>query len=186
MKELIAIQAELKAPKTGYNSFGKYNYRSCEDILEAVKPLLTKHKCTLTISDDIRQVGERIYVCSEALIQNSGTDSRVSFGWAREPQTQKGMSDPQVTGSASSYARKYALGGLFCIDDNKDADATNKHEVKETKPKPKAITKADVIRALEAAKDQKALATKWVKTTELGYNTDPEVLTVYEGLKASL
>jgi hypothetical protein len=185
MKELIAIQAELKAPKSQYNNFGKYSYRSCEDILEGVKPLLSKHKATLTINDDVRLIGERVYVVSTATL-TAGDKSISASGWAREPEQQKGMSDPQVTGSASSYARKYALGGLFCIDDTKDADATNKHEVKETKPKPKAITKADVIRALKAAKDQKALATKWAKTTELGYNTDQEVLTVYEGLKASL
>ena len=185
MKELIAIQSELKAPKSQFNKFGNYNYRSCEDILEGVKPLLSKHNAVLTINDDVRLIGERVYVVSTATL--TVKDNSVSAtGWAREPEQQKGMSDPQVTGSASSYARKYALGGLFCIDDTKDADATNKHEVKETKPKPNTITKAQVIMALKAAKDQKTLATKWAKTTELGYNTDPEVITVYEGLKASL
>ena len=121
MKELITIQNELKAPKGQYNSFGKYKYRSAEDILEAVKPLLAKTNCTLTLSDEIVQIGERYYVKATAQVKNdSGSEETVAY--AREEETKKGMDGAQVTGTASSYARKYALNGLFCIDDTKDPD----------------------------------------------------------------
>lgn len=125
MKELINIQSKLKAPKNQRNTFGGYSYRSCEDILEAVKPLLEKEKCTLTISDAITVVGDRIYVEATATLKNSAGDAETTKAYAREPLSKKGMDDSQVTGAASSYARKYALNGLFCIDDTKDADATN-------------------------------------------------------------
>lgn len=125
MKELQLIQTELKAPKGKYNSFGKYAYRSCEDILEAVKPLLAKHKCTITISDDIVVVGERYYIKAIATITNDSGEQVLATGFARESLEKKGMDDAQITGSASSYARKYALNGLLAIDDNKDADSTN-------------------------------------------------------------
>jgi len=132
MKNLIKIQSELKAPKNQRNDFGKYNYRNCEDILEAVKPLLDKYECTLTISDDIVEVGGRVYVKATATIYDIilGVGSSVS-AFAREPEQQKGMSESQITGASSSYARKYALNGLFLIDDTKDSDATNTHD-KET------------------------------------------------------
>jgi hypothetical protein len=107
------------------NTFGKYKYRSCEDILEAVKPLLGD--LVLTISDDIVEVGGRVYVKATVSI-NSGSGSVSTTAFARESETKKGMDDSQITGSASSYARKYALNGLFCIDDTKDADATNQHD----------------------------------------------------------
>jgi hypothetical protein len=124
MKKLAQIQAKLKAPKAQRNNFGKYNYRSCEDILEAVKPLLDG--ATLTITDSIQEVGDRVYVQATATLTDE--DDTVSVqGWAREALTKKGMDESQITGAASSYARKYALNGLFCIDDNKDADATNDH-----------------------------------------------------------
>lgn len=134
-QQLMAIQAELKAPKSQYNSFGKYKYRSCEDILEAAKPILAKNGCTLTITDDIVFVGERYYIKATATLSNGTATVSVS-ALAREANEKKGMDESQITGTASSYARKYALNGLFCIDDTKDADATNTHG-QEAKPKTK-------------------------------------------------
>lgn len=125
MKELIAIQSELKAPKSQFNKFGGYKYRKAEDILEAVKPLLNKLKCTLTITDDIVMVGNRIYVKATATIKNEKGECETTTGWAREEETKKGMDGSQITGASSSYARKYALNGLFAIDDNADSDTTN-------------------------------------------------------------
>lgn len=125
MKELISIQSELKAPKTQYNKFGGYKYRKAEDILEAVKPLLAKQKCTLIITDDIVMVGSRIYVKATATIKNEKGEYETSTGWAREEETKKGMDGSQITGASSSYARKYALNGLLAIDDNADSDTTN-------------------------------------------------------------
>lgn len=125
MKELIAIQSELKAPKNQFNKFGGYKYRKAEDILEAVKPLLNKQKCTLTITDDIVMVGNRIYVKATATIKNEKGECETTTGWAREDETKKGMDGSQITGASSSYARKYALNGLFAIDDNADSDTTN-------------------------------------------------------------
>lgn len=125
MKELIAIQSELKAPKSQFNKFGGYKYRKAEDILEAVKPLLNKQKCTLTITDDIVMVGNRIYVKATATIKNEKGEFEITTGWAREEETKKGMDGSQITGASSSYARKYALNGLFAIDDNADSDTTN-------------------------------------------------------------
>jgi hypothetical protein len=143
MKNLIKIQSELKSPKTQRNNFGNYNYRNCEDILEAVKPLLDKYECTLTISDDIVEVGGRVYIKATATFYDIklGINSSVS-AYAREPEQQKGMSESQITGASSSYARKYALNGLFLIDDTKDADATNMHDaVKMVEQKLKPILK---------------------------------------------
>ena len=125
MKELIAIQSELKAPKSQFNKFGGYKYRKVEDILEAVKPFLNKQKCTLTITDDIVMVGNRIYVKATATIKNEKGECETTTGWAREEETKKGMDGSQITGASSSYARKYALNGLFAIDDNADSDTTN-------------------------------------------------------------
>lgn len=119
VKKLSEIQRKLKAPKSQFNSFGKYNYRSCEDILEAVKPLLGG--VTLTINDEPIEVGGRVYIKATATFDD-GTHIRTASAVAREALTKKGMDDAQITGSASSYARKYALNGLFCIDDNKDPD----------------------------------------------------------------
>ena len=133
MKQLVEIQNELKAPKSQFNKFGGYKYRNAEDILEAVKPLLFKHKCTLTISDDIVCTGERIYVKATVVISN-GADSVSVSAFAREPEAQKGMSESQITGASSSYARKYALNGMFAIDDTKDSDATNEGREDDGKP----------------------------------------------------
>lgn len=119
---LRKIQTELKAPKGQYNSFGKYNYRSCEDILEAVKPLLEKNKATVYITDDVVLVGDRVYVKATATFTDAEGKSVSVSAFAREPLERKGMDPSQITGATSSYARKYALNGLFLIDDNKDAD----------------------------------------------------------------
>ena len=122
MKELLNIQSELKAPKSQYNSFGKYKYRNCEDVLEALKPLLKKNKCTLFISDNILEVGGLVFVEAIATITNEkGQDVAVSAQAGINPN-KKGMDIAQSFGSSSSYARKYALNGLFLIDDTKDAD----------------------------------------------------------------
>lgn len=118
---LSAIQTELSAPKGQFNNFGGYAYRSCEDILEALKPLLKKHKACVTISDDIVMVGDRVYVKATATL-TAAEESITSTAFAREDEDKKGMDSAQVTGSTSSYARKYALNGLFAIDDNKDTD----------------------------------------------------------------
>jgi hypothetical protein len=127
MEKLRKIQAELKAPKNQRNNFGKYNYRSCEDILEAVKPLLDKHKCTLTISDEVREVCGVLFVEAIAFISD-GTDSVHTKAQAGIDPNRKGMDISQSFGSSSSYARKYALNGLFLIDDSAlDPDATNTH-----------------------------------------------------------
>ena len=121
IEKLIKIQSELKAPKNQNNTFGKYKYRSCEDILEAVKPLLSREGLLLTLTDTIEQIGNRFYVKATVKLTD-GTETVENTAYAREEETKKGMDGPQVTGTSSSYARKYALNGLFCIDDTKDAD----------------------------------------------------------------
>ena len=126
LKKLIDIQNELKAPKNLHNSFGNYNYRNCESILEAAKPICKKYGCLLTLRDEIEEHGNRIYVKASASISD-GTDTETVTALARESETKKGMDDSQITGTASSYARKYALNGLFCIDDTKDADTNEYH-----------------------------------------------------------
>ena len=126
-QRLAAVQAELKAPKGQYNSFGKYNYRSCEDILEAVKPLLAKNELTLTLQDSLELVGDWHYIKATATVQDASGASLTTTAFAREPEDKKGMDSSQVTGTASSYARKYALNGLFCIDDTKDTDTDAYH-----------------------------------------------------------
>jgi hypothetical protein len=131
VKNLIDIQSKLKAPKGQYNSFGKYRYRSCEDILEAVKPLLRDAGCTLTITDDIITVQNRIYVKATATIKDAEGNTESVTAFAREPEGKKGMDESQVTGTASSYARKYALNGLFLIDDTKDADTDENRNERE-------------------------------------------------------
>ncbi len=127
-EKLMNIQSKLKAPKNQYNSFGKYNYRSCEDILEGVKPLLKETQTVLTISDEVINIGDRFYIKATATLTDTEDGRSISVSaLAREDENKKGMDLSQVTGSTSSYARKYALNGLFCIDDTKDSDATNKH-----------------------------------------------------------
>jgi hypothetical protein len=126
MKELIAIQSELKAPKNQFNAFGKYKYRSVEDILEALKPLLLKYECTLTIEDEVKEVGGIVFIESTAAIQKD-MEGRAVTAQAGIDINRKGMDVAQSFGSSSSYARKYALNGLFLIDDTKDPDSTNDH-----------------------------------------------------------
>ena len=136
-KKLLQVQSDLKAPKGQYNSFGKYNYRSAEDILEAVKPLLHDKGLVQTISDEIISVGDRIYVKSTVTLYDAESDESLSASaLAREDETKKGMDSSQITGSTSSYARKYALNGMYAIDDTKDSDATN------TGPKKSEATEA--------------------------------------------
>lgn len=142
-EKLAKVQAELKAPKGQFNSFGKYHYRSQEDILEAVKPILSRQGMTINLTDDIVLVGERYYVKSTATVSD-GTDNISVTAFAREPSEKKGMDESQITGTASSYARKYALNGLFAIDDTKDSDAEEQLkqtiEKREATPLPKQPT----------------------------------------------
>ncbi len=137
MDILSKIQYELNAPKNQRNNFGKYNYRSCEDILEGLKKLMSKYNFSVTLSDEIVMVGDRIYVKATARIFitiDGKTYDESSTAFAREPKDQKGMNEAQITGSASSYARKYALNGLFAIDDNKDADTDEHHNNAKNRP----------------------------------------------------
>lgn len=136
MKSLRDLQAELKAPKGQRNSFGNYNYRSAEDILEALKPLAVKYGLTFQIYDDICEIGGRVYVKSTVMCANDEGSHITSTAFAREEETKKGMDGSQVTGAASSYARKYALNGMLLIDDTKDADATNTHGKSAPAPAP--------------------------------------------------
>lgn len=137
IEKLLAVQAELKAPKGQYNSFGKYKYRSCEDILEAVKPILKKHGASITITDDLEQIGNRIYVKATARFWDAAPSGGCidNTAFAREPDTKKGMDESQITGTASSYARKYALNGLLLIDDTKDADTDENRNERENRAK---------------------------------------------------
>lgn len=143
MSKLLEIQQRLKAPKGQYNNFGKYKYRSCEDILEAVKPILKEVGCTLTLSDEIVEKGGRFYVMATAWLRGEDTDERTT-GYARESESKAGMDASQITGTASSYARKYALNGLFCIDDTKDAD-TDEYANQTAKPAPAPAKKEKQI-----------------------------------------
>lgn len=145
-EKLMNIQKELKAPKGQYNSFGKYKYRSCEDILESVKPLLEKYKVTIILTDKLEQIGERYYIRAMAILFDTESDNSIeNTAYAREEETKKGMDGSQITGTSSSYARKYALNGLLLIDDTKDADTdefakeNNKGKTKE-ESKEKKIT----------------------------------------------
>lgn len=159
-EKLSLIQNSLKVPKNNYNSFGKYNYRSCEDIVEAVKPLAKKHNVLLTLTDGIAYLGDRYYVEATAKLIDLESDNVITVtGYAREEENKKGMDGSQVTGAASSYARKYALNGMFAIDDTKDSDATNTHGNEQDKPKPtqsttpsQGLTEAQIKRFYAIAK----------------------------------
>ena len=135
LQKLIEIQAEWKAPKSQFNKFGGYNYRNCEDILEAVKPLCAKHEIVPLLSDEIVMIGDRFYIKATAKVTD-GKDEIATTAFARESKDKKGMDESQITGSASSYARKYALNGLFCIDDTKDADFMDNSQSNKQQPKP--------------------------------------------------
>ena len=155
VSKLTKIQSALKAPKNQVNKFGGYNYRSCEDILEAVKPLLKEEGLMLIISDEVVMLGNRFYVKAEAILSDGENEIR-NRAYAREEETKKGMDASQITGAASSYARKYALNGLLCIDDTKDADATNDHGKadKPDKPDKPAPKKAPVAQPSTTANDE--------------------------------
>jgi hypothetical protein len=168
MKELIAIQAELKAPKNQYNSFGKYKYRSVEDILEAVKPLLLKYECTLIIEDEIKEVGGIVFVEATASIQKD-MEGRAVTAQAGIDINRKGMDIAQSFGSSSSYARKYALNGLFLIDDTKDPDSTNDHQ-----PKAPAVTKT------KPTEEQFAYLVRYLNGTDAQQKQAKEALNKYE------
>ena len=133
-EKLLAIQTKLKAPKGQYNKFGNFNYRSAEDILEAVKPLNAEQGVLLTITDEIKEIGGRVYVVATATVSD-GTDELKVSAFAREPENKKGMDESQITGATSSYARKYALNGLYAIDDNEDADTDEHKQQQENAPK---------------------------------------------------
>lgn len=171
--KLAAIQAALKAPKSQFNKFGGYSYRKAEDILEAVKPLLKDQGCILTCTDELIQVGDRFYIKATATITAIEDGSQVlTTAFAREEEEKKGMDGSQVTGASSSYARKYALNGLLCIDDTADSDTTNQGD-KETEKKPakKAVS------APIAAKKKPVPArgsdewNKWVKAAATGWTS---------------
>jgi hypothetical protein len=175
-EKLQAIQTELKAPKGQFNKFGKYKYRSCEDILEAVKPLLAKYGCSLTIEDTIEQIGDRYYVKATAIFRSNDKPLEpnvINTAYAREAETKSGMDASQITGTASSYARKYCLNGLFLIDDTKDAD-TNEYKA-QTDPN------ATTDRAEEKEEKQQLMATEYqIKkmkeiADQLGKELDEEV-----------
>ena len=147
-EKLIAIQSELKAPKSQYNNFGKYAYRNCEDILESLKPLLKEHKSTIYIADEIVTVLERFYVKATVTFIDAETgESITNTAYAREEESKKGMDGSQVTGASSSYARKYALNGMFAIDDTKDSDFTNTT----TKTDNSGLSEAQIKRLLAIA-----------------------------------
>lgn len=173
MKELIEIQSRLKAPKSKYNSFGKYNYRSLEDILEAVKPLLKELGCTLVIHDELAVMGDWHYVKAVATLTNSEGAAVSGTGYAREDPTKSGMSLGQITGSNSSYARKYALNGLFLIDDTKDLD-TDEY-ANESKAKAKKQEKEDNKRRKELEKKfPDVFAANSLDDLKVVYNNHPD------------
>ena len=160
-ERLLWIQSQLKAPKNHRNTFGQYNYRSQEDILEALKPLLNEQGATLVIGDDIVEVGGRVYV--KAVVTLAHENETISAtAYAREPQTKKGMDEAQITGSTSSYARKYALNGMFLIDDTKDPDTRDNRE--EGQPKKPEPTIEQILKAFNNAKDVDALEEKYAKS----------------------
>lgn len=169
-EKLAAVQRELKAPKGQFNSFGKYKYRSCEDILEALKPVLSKNGCAVVLSDSVEHVGDRFYICATATITDYETHEQVhNTAFAREDTDKKGMDGSQITGTASSYARKYALNGLFLIDDTKDADTDAYHEQttgEQRKEEPKiaaATAKANDVKRLlvKVTGDKQVAAQVW-------------------------
>jgi hypothetical protein len=176
-EKLMIIQQELKAPKCQKNSFGNYKYRSCEDILESVKPFLSKTKTTLTITDELMQVGERYYIKAIATLYDTEEEKHISnIAYARESESKKGMDDSQVTGATSSYARKYALNGLFCIDDTKDADTDEYTEQKQLAENNKVITKSQE-EALDKAIENRKLEDVIVLNVleKYGYSSTSEI-----------
>ena len=190
--KLMNVQSELKAPKNQYNSFGKYAYRSCEDILEALKPVLLKHKAAVIVTDDIVFVDGRHYVKATVKFIDAETGEVVeNSALAREEESKKGMDACQLTGATSSYARKYALNGLFCIDDTKDSDATNTHgkeaptkaqtQSKQNTPTRSKVLSEDQIKALYEVSEKAGYnAARLVALVKAKYKCDPEYLTKAE------
>lgn len=179
-EKLQTIQNSLKAPKGQFNKFGNYSYRSCEDILEAVKPLLKEQSLTLILSDEPVLIGERYYIKATCTVTD-GEETLQATAYAREAETKKGMDDSQITGAASSYARKYALNGMFCIDDTKDADSTNKHGANEPEP----LNGNDFIKKINSAKTVQQLV-KLFNENQAAINGDKEILTAFKAKKAEL
>lgn len=164
MEALTKIQSELVAPKDLYNKFGNYHYRSAESILEALKPLLSKYNAQLTITDDVVAVGDRVYVKATVTITD-GKETQTVTAFAREPAERKGQDSSQITGATSSYARKYALNGLFLIDDNKDADTEeNKTECEERAKSESGSNKTKVQRPNYSAEQIEKMK-KWTDGT---------------------
>ena len=190
MEKLIKIQSELKAPKSNYNGFGKFHYRSCEDILEAVKPLLAREKCMLTMTDEVVAITDKVYIKATATIID--LDNKVhcsTSAYARESENKKGMDEGQMTGTASSYARKYALNGLFLIDDAKDAD-TNEFQQTKQKAEQKSKEKTETgkeewrVKVLKLAKEKRITAIDLAKKYKLNNSTSAERFKeIYEELK---
>ena len=165
--KIIEIQAELKAPKNQFNKFANFKYRSCEDILEAVKPLLKKHSLTIKLKDEPVLIGDRYYIKATVIV---GTESDITetTAYAREPLTKKGMDESQATGSTSSYARKYALNGMFAIDDTKDADTMDNSDNKaQKKPKDKSSEIMILLRKINPEITSATAVEKIKELTEL-------------------
>ena len=196
---LLNIQTKLKAPKSQFNKFGKYYYRNCEDILEAVKPLLAEEGCTLYIKDEIVNINDRYYIKATVTLVDIETGQSIyTTAYAREEEVKKGMDSSQITGASSSYARKYALNGLFCIDDTKDSDTTNvgdkekgksiEEDNEEIKRLEKAISSIDtLVKQLQKDGVEKAAIAEVIKKhhSTANYNSikDIEIATkVYKGL----
>lgn len=187
VSKLKLIQSDLNAPKNLFNKFGGYAYRSAESILEAVKPFLRSTDTVLTISDEMVEVGGRVYVKATATF--TGEDGSIATtAFAREPDDRKGMDASQITGATSSYARKYALNGLFCIDDTKDADATNDHGNTTPKAEPvKELSMVDkIIDSFRSQTTLEGLEAKMEKAKSTPHGTDALVIKVYHETKTKL
>lgn len=166
-EKLMNIQQELKAPKGQFNSFGGYKYRSCEDILEAVKPLLAKYKATLVLSDTLENIGDRYYIkATTKLINVEANESIENTAYAREEENKKGMDGSQITGTASSYARKYALNGLFDIDDTKEADTDEYSKTTSQEEKKASEAQIKILNQLSDENKAKVLTKYNVKSVE--------------------
>ena len=174
-KKLIEVQSKLKAPKNQYNSFGKYSYRNCEDILEALKPILKEVGATIIISDEVVSVNERYYVKATVKFIDTETGEVVEASAnAREEDNKKGMDSSQLTGSTSSYARKYALNGLFAIDDTKDSDFTNTHDKEDKKKTLEVISEAQAKRMYMLAKGKDPDVIKQI-LSNAGFNASRDI-----------
>ena len=186
-QKLLEVQRDLKCPKDQFNAFAKYNYRNAEGILEALKPLLAKNNLALTISDDIQMVGDRIYVKSTARLVSVDTGETLEVSaFAREAEDKKGQDSAQVTGACSSYSRKYALNGLFCIDDTKDADATNDHGKSESAAEPNSEMIDKIIASFNAQSTIAELDAKLAKAKTTPYGETPRVQASYQTNKTRL